>query len=502
MPIAEHSNAAHARACTRGGREPGLWQRRPDDDGRVGTNGVTGARRSAERAAGPFILLVMLLTGCAATRPVTAPSASAAERLVADKPEQAGQPASNDAHTEPASVPPTTATAEEPASEPPEDLWARLRAGLRFPEVCQQKPQTRRWARVYARDPRTFERELGRVAAELAFVAEVLELRGVPTDFALLPWVESQFRAVETRGNRPAGIWQFMPATARDFGLAVGPGYDARLDLYAATLAAASLLEYLGAGFDGDWRLASMAFNAGEFRVRRALARRKDPASPLRVEDLSLSPVTHEHLAKLEALGCLIRHPDRHGIELPQVADGARLRVVSLPGPIDLDLARAMAGIDEAQFTRLNPALRSPLLPGGRHLLLPQSALPRWQSLTAGLPMAAAARDWRAVPADDSGTAASGQGGGQPGGIDPAWLALLNDDSGGRRSPILLPFGEHAAGTVADRADGGERYRVRSGDSPWTIARRLGVRLDALLRANGLGERSILRPGQWLRIPR
>lgn len=450
----------------------------------------------------------MLLTACAATRPVSEPAAAADEPAAASEPERASQPDHGDASAADVPVPQPAEAERLPAAQPPVDLWTQLRAGLRFPDVCQQKPQTRRWARVYARDPRMFERELQRVAAELAFVADVLALRGVPADFALLPWVESQFRAVETRGNRPAGIWQFMPATARDFGLAVGPGYDARLDLYAATLAAASLLEYLGAGFDGDWRLASMAFNAGEFRVRRALARRRDPASPLRVEDLSLSPVTHEHLAKLEALGCLIRHPGRYGIELPEVAADARLRVVSLPGPIDRDLARAMAGIDEAQFARLNPALRSPLLPGGRHLLLPQSALPRWQSLTAGLPMAAAARDWRAVPAngtstaDGAGTAATGQGTGRSEGIDPAWLAMLNDNSGERRDPILLPLGEHAAARVAGHVAAGDRYRVRSGDSPWTIARRLGVRLDALLRANGLGERSILRPGQWLRIPR
>jgi membrane-bound lytic murein transglycosylase D len=391
---------------------------------------------------------------------------------------------------------------QAPASEPHADLWTRLRAGLRFPDVCHDKPQTRRWARVYARDPGMFERELARVAAEMEFVADVLALRGVPSDFALLPWVESQFRAVETRGNRPAGVWQFMPATARDFGLAVQPEYDARLDLYAATLAAASLLEYLGATFDGDWRLASTAFNAGEFRVRRAIARRKSPSTPLRVEDLSLSPITHEHLAKLEALGCLVRHPGRYGIRLPEVSDGARLRVVALPGPIDRDLARAMAGMDEAQFARLNPALRTPLLPAGRHLLLPQSALPRWQSLAPGLPLAEAARDWRATTADASGRGAAGQDAGLTGGIDPAWLAMLNEDTDARRGGPLLPWGEHAVGPTTRDTSGGERYRVRSGDSPWTIARRFGVRLDALLRANSLGERSILRPGQWLRIPR
>jgi membrane-bound lytic murein transglycosylase D len=346
-----------------------------------------------------------------------------------------------------------------------------------------------------------FARELGRVAPEIEFVAGVLALRGVPTDFALLPWVESRYRAVETQGNRPAGVWQFMPATARDFGLAVGPRHDGRLDLYAATLAAASLLEHLGAVFDGDWRLATMAFNAGEFRVRRAIARRKQPDTPLRAEDLALSPITHEHLAKLEALGCLIRHPARYRIDLPPVPEGARLRVVALPGPIDRDLARAMVGMDEAAFSRLNPALRLPLLPAGRHLLLPESALARWQSLLAGLPKDHAARDWREAPAAAPISGQSEDSAASTHGIDPAWLAMLNERNGVEpaRSGLLLPLGEHAAPV---RSGDDERYRVRSGDSPWTIARRFGVRLDALLRANALGERSILRPGQWLRIPR
>jgi membrane-bound lytic murein transglycosylase D len=450
----------------------------------------------------PSVLLVALLSGCATTRPITEPAATTGRPADAGEVVQSSRPSPGDAAVTDALVPPSPATEPAPVSEQPADVWARLRAGFRFPDVCQQKPQTRRWTRVYARDPKAFERELGRVAAELEFVANVLALRRVPADFALLPWVESQFRAVETSGNRPAGVWQFMPATARDFGLAVRPGYDARLDLYAATLAAASLLEHLGASFNGDWRLASMAFNAGEFRVRRAIARRKDPMSPLRVEDLSLSPITHEHLAKLEALGCLIRHPERYGIELPTLADDARLRVVSLPGPIDRDLARAMAGIDDDQFARLNPALRTPLLPAGRHLLLPQSALSRWQSLAGDLPRAAAARDWRPTPTADAGAAVIGKEADHLRGIDPDWLALLNDETGASRGPALLPLGEHAAPLAATDAGSGERYRVRSGDSPWTIARRFGVRLDALLRANALGERSILRPGQWLRIPR
>ncbi len=373
--------------------------------------------------------------------------------------------------------------------------WGRVRAGLAFPDVCDTKPQTRRWARIYAHDPDRLTEELRRFAPQIDFIHDVLALRGVPSDFALLPWVESRFQAGPAGIARPAGMWQFMPVTAREFGLAIGPDYDGRLDLYAATLAATSLLEHLGKAFDGDWRIACMAYNAGEFRVRRALRRRGVDASARVVENLPLNPITHAHLAKLEALGCLIRHPDRYGIVLPSMPSDARLRVVALPGPIDRDLARALTGIDQAEFSRLNPALRTPLLPAGRHLVLPQSALPRWQRLVAALPPAAATRDWRAAADFDRNDIDAAARRAQ---IDPAWLAALHtDDAEHRRSrATLLPQGVH-------RNTRGKhtRYQVRSGDSAWTIARRLGVRLEALLNANGLDRHSILRPGQWLRIP-
>ncbi len=494
MPTADHTNAARLRVFCRGSLGPRHGRR-------VASRGVISAVSWFARKAGPGIVLAALFTGCAATRPSTDSAATGAALPTAgtDTPPRATMDAKSGAA---APAPAPAVTAPTPAEEPRADLWMRLRAGFSLPDVCQAKPQTRRWARVYTRHPQMFERELARVAAEIEFVADIFARRGVPLDFALLPWVESRFRAVETSGNRPAGVWQFMPATAREFGLAVGPGYDARLDLYAATLAAASLLEHLGASFDGDWRLACMAFNAGEFRVRRAIARHKTRTAPLRVEDLPLSPITHEHLAKLEALGCLVRYPDRYGIELPAISDGARLRVVALPGPIDRDLAWAMTGIDEAQFARLNPTLRAPLLPAGRHLLLPQSALSRWQTLAAGLPVAQAARDWRMSPLGSGGSSADGALLDRNRDIDPSWLAMLNEGAETRGHLLLPPLGERAAVQGPHAVANSERYRVRRGDTAWTIARRFGVRLDALLRANGLGERSILRPGQWLRIPR
>lgn len=392
-------------------------------------------------------------------------------------------------------VDPNRSAAAPPAAA---DLWQRLRGRFVFGDRCDGQSQVRRWALVHARDPAALRAELARVVPTLDLVAGVLALRGIPSDFALLPWVESRYRAVPATGNRPAGIWQLMPATARDFGLVVSPQLDERLDLYASTHAAAALLEHLGQRFGGDWRLVAMAFNAGEFRVARALARQRDAGGAYRPEDLPLSPITHAHLAQLEAIGCILRDPDFYAVELPAADPAHRLRAVALPFALDRDLAEAIADVDADTFDALNPAVRGPLIAAGRHLLLPQRSLARWQTLIAALPAKAAARDWRFVdPPRHGGRAVAAL---EATGLPPAWLSALHDGEHvrGRAGPArLLPVARHREAALP----GMRRYRVREGDSAWAIARRLGVRLEALLQANGLGERSTLRPGQWLRIP-
>ena len=166
-----------------------------------------------------------------------------------------------------------------------------------------------------------------------------------------------------------------MPRTARDRGLRVDPAYDERLDAVASTQVALDLLQRLYGRF-GDWRLATMGFNAGEYRVKAALGKTHGPAlSAAELERLKLSPVTHQHLARVLALACLVAEPQRFGLQLPHVMDTDLLELLTLPTPIDLTLAAQLAGLSDADLSRYNAkpsARRGPSrLP--QRLLLPKS---------------------------------------------------------------------------------------------------------------------------------
>jgi len=416
----------------------------------------------------------LVLAGCATTRPAPAPVAA---------------PAPGTATSARPAAPVIEAPAQRSPPEVAPDLWQRLRDRFAFAQCTDAtRPDTRRAKAIAA--------QLAQVLPRVALVEEMAAGSQVPGEFVLLPLVESGFRAVPARGGGPAGPWQFMARTARAYGLAIGPDLDARLDFRASTLAALRLLDDLGRAFEGDWILANMAFNAGEFRVRRAVRAAGDSAAPH--AGLSLSPITHQHTARLLAAACVVLEPERHGIELPALDPAARLVAVGNAAPLDRDLAIALSGLAAREFDALNAASRLSPIPAGVDLLLPQAAAARLNEGLALVPPAAR-RDWRlehgAVAPDFARAARTA-----PDGVDAALLARLNQERG-RDAGYLVPAASPPrAARAAHGVGGNDHYVVRSGDSPWVIARRFQVPLADLLDWNELVAGAILRPGQLVRI--
>src|SRR5690606_21993652 len=193
------------------------------------------------------------------------------------------------------------------------------------------------------------------------------------------PYVESTYRSLPARGKGPAGIWQLMGRTAVDRGLSVGRDYDQRLDLLASTDVALGLIERYDREF-ADWRLASMAFNAGEFRVKRALG--PTPATMLdaqRLSELDLSATTHQHLNRLLALSCIVSEPERFSVELPRASADDRLVQVHPAAAIDLRLAASLADVGIDEVLRYNAAWSGQSRPHGpaSRLLLPARSADR-----------------------------------------------------------------------------------------------------------------------------
>ena len=251
-----------------------------------------------------------------------------------------------------------------------------------------------------------------------------------------------------------------MPRTARAYGLAIGPEYDARLDFHASTAAALRLLDDLGRAFEGDWILANMAFNAGEFRVRRA-QRAAGVSSPPHAR-LRLSPITHQHTARLVAVACVVREPERYGVSLPALDPDSRLVAVAVTAPLDRDLALALSGLSAARVRRAQrrPAARRD--PAGRRRCCcrdppPNDCRPNWQqcrprpAATGALQHAATAPDFARVA------------GAAPAGVDAALLARLN---AGRESAAgyLVPAAPPA------RAPAGQSRPSRPTATTWSAA--------------------------------
>lgn len=421
----------------------------------------------------PAAVATLALAACASVRPVAeVPPPAPPAAPVAGAPETAptGMPAPG----------PAAAAEVEP------DFWQGLRERFAFATCDESTWPDRQRARAIGA-------QLARMLPRLELVESVFADSAVPGEFVLLPLVESGYRAVPARGGGPAGPWQFMPRTARAYGLAIGADYDARLDYVASTHAALRLLTDLGRSFEGDWMLANMAFNAGEFRVRRALraaGTSQPPHSRLR-----LSPITHQHLARLVAAACVVRDPGRFDLELPRPAADARLVAVANESPLDRVLAAALAAMPAQEFDALNAAPRRGRIPADVDILVPQAAAIRLRDGLARVPTAAR-RDWhlhrQAAPVDFAAAArAAGPG------IDAALLQWLNAG----RDPatgVLLPGAPATA--AASAIVSGDRYVVRRGDSPWTIARRHRVALADLLAWNDLESDAILRPGQVVRV--
>ena len=380
--------------------------------------------------------------------------------------------------------------------------WKRLRARFAM-QGCDYRPEVQHWARSYTRNPQRFAANWERAMPFLLIVLDELERRDLPGEFAMLPYLESRYQPVATSGNRPAGMWQIMPNTARARGLAVGSHYDARLDALASTEAALDLLERYEREF-ADWRLADMAFNSGEFRVRKLLAGRTASAMPAaELAALPLNQTTHDHLDRLLALACIIDDPQRFAVTLPEPRDGQRLRSVPLRAGMDLRLAARLAGVPLAELKHWNAGyLRSSMPANAVHrLLLPASRAADFEAAAATVAVELW-NDWheqRVTRRHDITTWAAQAG------VPANVLAMANavDEQAviAPLTPLLLPGREPEDVEDADTpASAGPRlHRIAPGDTLSAIAKRYGVSLQRLKRWNPQAK-GLLRPGQRLRV--
>ncbi len=267
-------------------------------------------------------------------------------------------------------TPVSTASQQVAALQPPADLWERIRRGWAMPTL--DNDLVRRHEQWYATRPDYMQRMTDRSRKYLFHIVEELERRGMPSELALLPFIESAFNPQAVSSARAAGMWQFMPATGRDYDLKQNFFRDDRRDVLASTRAALDYLQRLH-GMFGDWHLALAAYNWGEGNVGRAIARNQRAGLGTKYTDLAMPDETRNYVPKLQAVRNIVANPDGFRAELPVIANHPYFDTVTVQRDLDVELAARLAGVDLADFRALNPQLNRPVIlaAGTSQILLP-----------------------------------------------------------------------------------------------------------------------------------
>lgn len=327
------------------------------------------------------------------------------------------------------------------------NVWERLRNSFEMAD-CSGDPQITHWARRYTARPQQFEDQMLLALPRLVYVQQIAAKHHVAGEFALLPWVESQYRPAHGRHHKPSGMWQIMPKTAGTLGLHIGKNYDGRMDVSASTDAVMSMLRRYQDRFH-DWRVTDYAYNAGQFGVRKLIARHGNPASTPIIPSLPVRHVTREHLIKLMAIACVVRDPSRFQVTLPMIPATEHLVAVPLKRAMPMTAAAKRAGLPVETLRRYNSGSRNGRLDPrhARSLLLPKSSV---RTYLAAAPPASIA---------NASTAEA----------DVSKAAKPQQDSAANLSATASPT-----------------HTVCSGETLWEIAKHYSIALKQLLRWNDL----------------
>lgn len=356
------------------------------------------------RMARPFYALLLLIglgvattAGCAATTPLTVeavrPQAPVPVTAQAEPARPVLPTLALPAEAVPAVPTPVAPTATAPTLVPyasdllpimmadagslpvtslhaPTDLWDRIRRGYSMPDLDSDLVRDReQW---YRTRPDYLLRMTERSRRYLFHIVEELERRDMPTELALLPFIESAFNPQAVSSAKATGMWQFMPATGRQFELKQNVFRDDRRDVLASTRAALDYLQKLY-GLFGDWHLALAAYNWGEGNVGRAIAKNQQAGQPGRYTDIGMPMETRLYVPKLQAIKNIVADPAAFGSQLPPIQNHPFFQTVDIKRDIDVALAARLAEVSLEDFKALNPSLNQPVIlaAGVPQILLP-----------------------------------------------------------------------------------------------------------------------------------
>ncbi len=342
---------------------------------------------------------------------------------------------------------------------PEEDIWGYIRDEMKM--AIPDNDRIRSEERSYLAKKSYLHDVTLRAEPYMYWIIGKIDERNMPMELLLLPIVESAFNPHATSPAQAAGLWQIIPSTGKANGLNQNQWVDDRRDVAASTTAALDLLERLNTMFGGDWALTLAAYNSGEGRVLRAMEANAAAGKPTDYWSLSLPKETMDYVPRIFALSNVIRNSDHNGVNLP-VPDAERaLARVNIGQQISLDVAAQLLDMPVSRLKDYNPSLkRGVTSPAGPHyLMLPKTKVDQLMSALS----------------DDAV-------------LDDIRTAVAKNNQ--RTEQLSSPAGRAQAA----------KYKVKSGDSLYAIANRHKMTVAELKQLNGLKSAAVLKPGQTLQV--
>lgn len=247
-----------------------------------------------------------------------------------------------------------SSSGEEVATETQSnDIWQRIRNHFGIPDLYNAEVTGKE--NYYASRADYVNRMATRSGDFLYIIMNEIEQRNMPSEIALLPFVESAFVTTAKSSAQAQGLWQFIPSTGRDFSLAQNRFADQRNDVVASTSAALDYLQQLHDKFN-DWQLALAAYNWGPGNVSNAVNRSYANGGKGSYSEIRMPTETRQYVPKLQAIKNIVRNPALYGITLPNVDNASRHEAITVTRDIDVGKAAELCGLSEDEFRRLNPA--------------------------------------------------------------------------------------------------------------------------------------------------
>ncbi len=406
----------------------------------------------------------------------------------------------------------------KPAKKKPEptainNIWERLRQGMQLPPADNKRIQVQReW---YIKHQDYLQRVMLRAKPLLHYILNEIEKKGLPSELALLPIVESAYQTYAYSHGRASGIWQIIPSTGHYLGLKQDWWYDGRRDLFLSTQAALNYLDKLSKQFNGDNVLALAAYNAGPGTIRSAIRHNKKKNRPTDFWNLSrIRNETRDYVPKLYALKQIFSDPDKYGVRLIDIADEPGFEIVTIKKQIDIAKAAELADMSLDEFYTLNPAFNHWATPpkGKHYFLLPIGKKQIFEQNYARLPASEHIK-WVRHKIKNGETLS------QIAENYNTRVNLIKSVNNMRTSQIragkhlMIPtstkslhsYGKSNASRLAKtqntvRGKSKTTHIVQQGESLWTIAKQYGVSHKSLAKWNGMAPLDTLKSGRKLVI--